>query len=207
MDSPERSLKVAESGGRPVLRAELIIAALALVASACASIAAIVQTRESDVQTRAAIDQARVVAKQLDASLWPYLTIDQSFSPKAVRVSLTDQGLGPALIRTLTISIDGRRKVRLRDVLDFLDSPRASRNIRESDFGPGSVLRPSQTFETFGIYDAALANAGALQSAMRHVTLSVCYCSLLDNCWSLRSTDTQPQAVRNCPRQSRKLAL
>jgi hypothetical protein len=191
---------------RRVLRAELVIAALALIASACASVATIVQTRELDAQTRASIEQTQLVSKQLDASLWPYLTIDESYSPITVRLSLTNQGLGPALIRTLDLSIDGRRGTRLRQVLDLLDPPRRSRKTSESDFGAGSVLRPSENFTNLSISDPELDKRHA-QAVMQRVTISLCYCSLLDDCWSLNSRDTQPHVVRRCGHQAHKLSI
>jgi hypothetical protein len=191
---------------RRVLRAELVIAALALIASACASVATIVQTRELDAQTRSAIEQTQLVSKQLGASLWPYVTIDERYSPTSVRVGLTNQGLGPALIRTLTISVDGRERPHVREVLDMLDPPRRGRQVSESDLGAGSVLRPAENFTDFAISDPKLDRM-RVQAAMQRVRLSVCYCSLLDDCWSLNSIDTQPHVVHRCGHQGRKLSI
>ena len=189
-----------------VLRAELVIAMFALVTSACASIAAILQTRESIIETQAALEQTKIVSKQLGSSLWPYLTFEHSFSPTGLSIGFTNQGLGPALIRSLTILIDKQPLSRLREIGDLVDPNTRGRHISEADLGTGSVIRPSQSYTIISIADRNFSESRA-ESAMRSTNFQICYCSLLDDCWSLRSDETEPRSVRACPRQTLQISL
>jgi hypothetical protein len=184
----DASIRKASSTKRTV-RAELIVATLALVTSACASVAAILQTREATVQTRASIAQAETVAKQLGASVWPYLTIDDDFSPNSVGIGVTNQGLGPALIRGFTMEVDGRPLERLRDLSLFIDPAKGRRNFDAEVLGRGSVIRPSESLRVFSLSDPRLAMAHA-QGMVGRTHIYICYCSLLKDCWSLRPAGT-----------------
>jgi len=77
------------------IRIELVIATLALLASAAASIASIVQTR--------------TIGRELSASVWPYLAVDTTFSARSIQVAIDNDGLGPAVVRTVHLSSMGAR--------------------------------------------------------------------------------------------------
>lgn len=206
---PPEATSTAGASGKPIVRAELIIATLALVASACASVAAIVQTREAAVQTQATLEQNHIVAKQLGASVWPYLTIDESFSrsPRKLALTITNQGLGPALIRAFTIAVDGRARTRSRDVFDVIDPNDRARTVDDSDFGGGSVLRPAESLTLFSLYNKTLNLSTAQTRLLTRVELEACYCSLLEECWSVDSKQTVPRMVHTCGPPTKPLAL
>ena len=158
-----------------VVRAELVIATLALVASACASIAAILQTRKSAIETQATLEQTKIVSKQLGSSLWPYLSFAHSLSPTSVKIGFTNDGLGPALIRSFTIVLDDRPITRLHSVIDLVDPKTRGRRVGESDFGRSSVLRPSEGLTIISISDPRFndtrAERGPCPRALRRVLL------------------------------------
>ncbi|MFY9665426.1 MAG: hypothetical protein WAK19_13335, partial [Candidatus Cybelea sp.] len=83
-------------------RFDFIIAFCALLISTIAALASVYQTR--------------VIGEQLSATVWPYLSIDRTFNPQAVSLSITNYGLGPALIRSAEIELDGK-KVRSWDAV------------------------------------------------------------------------------------------
>ncbi len=193
-----------ESGGR-VLRAELIIAALALIASACASVAAIVQSRESAIETRATLEQTRIVSKQLGSSLWPYVTFRKVIGPHSMTIGYANDGLGPALVRSFSVFEDGRPQGRLREIGSLFDA-NTSKRVGESDLGIGSVLRPSESITILTIEDDRF-NVSRAEAGTARARFQICYCSLLGDCWSLRSEDTEPQSVHACPRQRQRVSL
>ena len=41
---------------------------------------------------------------------------------------------------------------------------------------------------------------------VKRTAIEVCYCSLLKDCWSLRSSETEPRTVRDCGRSNGMLA-
>ena len=172
------------------LRIELLIATLALLASAAASIATVVQTN--------------VVAKQLSASVWPYLTIEPTFSPDEVSLAVIDDGLGPALIRDVVLTIDGKPQVRWRDALRAIarKSPTLRKDgtpmrLREHDFGSGSVIRPGESATIIDVRgplvkDLKIASATSID-------MTICYCSILQQCWIVEQvSQDQPKPVADC---------
>ncbi|MBD5657192.1 MAG: hypothetical protein IAI50_18730 [Candidatus Eremiobacteraeota bacterium] len=178
------------------------------MASACASIAAILQTHESAIETQATLEQTRIVSKQLGSSLWPYLAFTRSVSLTSISIGFANDGLGPALIRSFTISVDNRPVTRLSAVIDDIDPrPRQrGRRVGEADFGAGAVLRPSESVTIISISDKQLSDARA-ETVMNRARFNVCYCSLLDDCWWLESPDNEPHAVHACPHQRAPISM
>jgi hypothetical protein len=88
-----------------MIRADMIIAICALLISSLACAAAVLQTR--------------VIGQQLSATVWPYLDYSTSTSnntgnsgPRVMdetTISVTNDGLGPAIIKQAGVTIDGRR--------------------------------------------------------------------------------------------------
>jgi hypothetical protein len=114
------------------IRIELLIATLALLASAAASIATVIQTS--------------VVGRQLSASVWPYLTIENTSSATEGSIALVNERLGPAIIQDACVAVGGKRS-------------------RSSAFP----------------------------------ILSICYCSILQQCLIVDEASTgQPRSVRAC---------
>ena len=154
----------------------------------------------------ATIAQTQTLANQLRASVWPYLTIDYNFSPAHVELDIVNQGLGPALIRAFTYSIDRRPHRHVREIADYFDPNTHGRSVGENDFGGGSVIRPSQTFMIFTITDAKLRYAHA-SDLMSRTRTDICYCSLLADCWELDSDETEPKMVRACGPSTKRATL
>lgn len=183
------------SNGGPRFRLDLVIATLALLASASASIATVVQTR--------------VVANQLSAAVWPYLSFNTTVSPATFAVALENDGLGPALIRNVNLRTDGRRQVRWRETFEVIRSlatspsrgggrPRThATSVSVLGFGPGTVIRPGSNVQIIRI-DAAQSEQIA-EVARRRVALDICYCSILQKCWSVTlGSENPPRDVDSC---------
>jgi hypothetical protein len=175
------------------IRIELLIATLALLASAAASIATVVQTR--------------VVANQLSASVWPYLSFNLAASPGQIGVTVDNDGLGPALVRNVRLTIDGRQMTEWRRVLRLLILPKAGARksaahthsgVDEQDVGFGTVIRPGATLDVIAVKNEALDYA-FLNALKPRIDMQICYCSILGQCWvaDLAAAD-QPKSVNDC---------
>jgi len=170
------------------IRLELVIATLALCASAAASIATVVQTS--------------VVGNQLSASVWPYVSIANTYSPGSLGLGLDNDGLGPALVRNVTLTIDGKPLTSWRRAIAVLVLPKQTKRARagvdESDVGPGSVIRPGASLSLIRV-QSPLIDSALTATLARRVELTVCYCSILQQCWTVNESRTgQPQAVHDC---------
>jgi hypothetical protein len=80
------------------LRVDVVIAVCALLISTLACMASIFQTR--------------VIADQLSATVWPYVDVTTNIvmSPRDTgwSVTIANDGLGPAVLRSVLLTVDGK---------------------------------------------------------------------------------------------------
>jgi hypothetical protein len=175
------------------IRVELLIATLALLASAAASIATVVQTR--------------VVANQLSASVWPYLSFDTTFNPGRAAIAVNNDGLGPAIVRNVRLTIDGKQMTAWHSVLPLLivrkaaagkPGARQATGVDEQDVSFGTVIRPGTSFNVIAVQNKAIDFA-TMSTVRKRVDMQICYCSILEQCWiaDMAAAD-QPKSVQDC---------
>lgn len=172
-------------------RIDLAIAILALLVSTLA--------------TAATWWQSRVVGQQLSAQVWPYLAIDTTTGRGAIRIALVNYGLGPALVRDAVLTVDGKAQHDLpAGVVRMLGDVRLLRKLPKgkgtttfslSSVGPGSVIRPGEDRALLDV-SGNPALAQRLIDASPRINLSVCYCSILDQCWRIDFNDANGAPVQ-----------
>ena len=168
------------------IRTDLVIAVCALLISTLA--------------TAASFWQSRVVAQQLSAQVWPYLSFSTTYDPRFVAFEVVNDGLGPAIIYSTVITVDGKPYASPPQALKALLGHVPGRVMSQlSGLSPGSVIRAGSSVRLFRLDAPGIARV--FGGAANRVELRVCYCSLLGNCWlvSSRSQPYQPQPVSSCP--------
>jgi hypothetical protein len=169
---------------RSFLRLDLLIATIALIASISASIASVIQTR--------------TLGEQFGASVWPYLIVGDSFDgTKSYRLELTNEGLGPALIRNVVVTLDGKPQKKLDAIVALYGPKTKGREVDYSNLGGGVVIRSADTFAFFSVRSPHFDLRNAQRIAER-VGTTICYCSLLGNCWTTHTNATEPLSVASC---------
>jgi hypothetical protein len=162
----------------------------------------------SSLATAASWWQSRVVAQQLSSQVWPYLSVQTSYDASSVALTISNEGLGPARVRSVVLSLDGTPRQKLTDVLDVI-APAKRRNLRGqfTDIERGSVIRVGGTVTLFRIGDRAVM--GALLRNYQRMDLAVCYCPIIPGeCWMVRKRgrdmgDGDPQVVAECADERR----
>ena len=162
----------------------------------------------SSLATAASWWQSRVVAQQLSSQVWPFLSVQTSYDTSSVALTIANEGLGPARVRSVVLSLDGAPRQKLTDVLDVI-APAKNRNLRGqfTDIAAGSVIRVGGTVTLFRIGDPAVMTA--LLRNYKRMDLAVCYCPIISGeCWVVRKGgpdggDGDPQAVAECPDERR----
>ena len=165
----------------------------------------------SGIAAGASAYQSWVVSQQFGASVWPYLSVDTTTSPNGAVVSLTNDGLGPALIRSAQLRVDGRIVKSWFEYFNVLNhdptfvrvtKKSALRQASTSSVDASTTVRPG---DSKMLVSLVLAKGIPVSLLLRHlVSLDICYCSLNDRCWTLRSSPgharlTQfPQSVSHC---------
>ena len=110
---------------------DVLVAGLALVISGTAAAAGWYQTH--------------VIAQQLSAAVWPYVTVGSTFDGEHLRVNVRNDGLGPAIVESFVVSVDGKPQRSILSTLRTLvgrvkrDSSHSS--IALSAVIPGEVIR------------------------------------------------------------------
>lgn len=148
--------------------------------------------------------QADATKKIQEASAWPRLEFDSAFNnaddPAWVSVSITNSGVGPALVQGFKISLDGEAKN---------DWPQIALEAADGVWQGGldtaqmpAVLRPGDTVELVRVRGTTMRAAFARALRDRRLGGEICYCDVYDRCWRLQSTELDeppPDLVSACP--------
>ncbi len=175
------------------IRIDLVIAVCALFVSSLA--------------TAASMWQTRVVGEQLSAQVWPYVSFSVGFSSDLFTVSIANDGLGPAVLRTAGLSVDGKPESSFVDALHAMLGPDLLRRAKRAGDrgasatydtgGPGSVLRAGTSATVFAFRSKRWAPA--LYRDWQRLKMRVCYCSIEGSCWTKDGQSDDPRPVRACP--------
>lgn len=186
------------------LRFDLVVALSALLISGVAAAASAYQTY--------------VIRQQYSATVWPYLNFITSHSEKFFSLSVSNAGIGPALIRAAIVTRDGKpiliaaspTTTPALSVAIESDREAASADERKahvhgknsttvSTIVRGDVIPAGSTLELLRVEGPFLTHH--LLADARRIDVQLCYCSLLGNCWTKRLWDpsVEPHAVAGCP--------
>ncbi|HTU69219.1 MAG TPA: hypothetical protein VMF11_02770 [Candidatus Baltobacteraceae bacterium] len=162
--------------------------------------------------------QTHVIGQQYAATIWPYISSDSGMSPTGLSLRVVNDGLGPALVQSAQLIVDGKNvpgwgdffHALLRDqktrayfeqkTADVLAGKPFTGSIATSSLGPGTTIRPG---DSMTLIRMELPGA-PIDTMKRHtIGLKLCYCSLNKSCWILDTTviktpqETRP--VATCP--------
>ena len=167
------------------IRIDLIIAVCALLMSSLA--------------TTASWWQSRVVADQLSSQVWPYLSLGTTVDPNFVQIDISNDGLGPAIVRSVVLAIDGKPYADPTNALVALIGKRKGRiSAQMSEIAPASVIRAGGDVRLIRVNAPWFVPIFA-QNAKR-IDLRLCYCSLLGKCWRTSSRENgDAKPVQFCP--------
>ena len=135
---------------------------------------------------------AHVQRQQMRAMVWPILEYDTSNEP-FISLSLTNKGVGPAIIRRAVVRVDGQAVPDWHAALQKLLGP-GEHNAATNTLA-GRVLSPGESVHLLvplGADDKPLAMpsadplAASMNKARYRVSLEVCFSSTLGECWTLR---------------------
>ena len=132
--------------------------------------------------------QARIAERQAHASVWPYVSVGYDINDEGPRQGFTwtveNNGLGPALIQSVIVTLDGKPQ---RDwsalcvALGITNRQFAS----TSSALAGRVLPPDTGRETTidAIHVISMPEALVFHNARPRLGMDICYCSVYEECW------------------------
>ena len=149
--------------------------------------------------------------QQVRAAVWPILQFDSGNAPD-IHFTLANKGVGPALIRNVIVKVDNQPVKNWDEAMKKLLGP-GEHLFSESDMN-GYVLAPNESIIAVTLRDAnnnplVFDKSNPLWVTMNkerfRVTAEICYCSTLDECWTLRAGGLTPGTTtetRHCPSRS-----
>jgi len=169
-----------------------------------------------------AVYQSIIMRRTLEAAVWPRVewensSYDDERRVNAIIFALANRGVGPARIGRVEIVLKGERMANedallLDCCLDGKTREERSvtlKRLTEQTFTStldGAALTPGQErilFEFERPVDDSLALAvwDRLNETRDELDLTVCYCSVFDDCWTTRARANKQatEPVRSCP--------
>ena len=154
---------------------------------------------------------AYVQRQQVRAAVWPILEFDSSNAPD-IHFTLANKGVGPAIIRHVIVRVDGQPVRNWSEALEKILGP-GKHLGSESDMSR-HVFAAGESITVFTPHDPEnnplnFDKSNPLWAKMNkdrfRVTVEICYCSTLDECWTLRaggSGRSTTAETRRCPTSS-----
>ncbi len=157
---------------KDLLRFDTVVAACALLMSS--------------VTAGAMVYQTRVLQDQFAATVWPYLTVNEFYGNNTLELHLANQGVGPALIRSAQVVVDGK-PLRGWDQQFFAMAYGLKLHTKDplqDQSVDGSTALRAGDDDT--LLKMRVNHPGVVLHALKHdVTLRFCYCSINGRCWNL----------------------
>jgi hypothetical protein len=149
--------------------------------------------------------------QQVRAAVWPILEFDSSNAPN-IHFILANKGVGPALIRQVIVKVDDHPVKNWREAMEKLLGP-GEHLFSESDMSFHVLAAgESRTVLTFHDpennplnYDRSNPLWVKINKERLRVSVEICYCSTLGECWTLRASGLAPSTTtesRRCPSPS-----
>jgi hypothetical protein len=142
---------------------------------------------------------AMLQREQVRAEVWPYLQPAVTIEQDSLAISIENKGVGPALVGGLRIYVDGQPQRSWPDVFDALGLSDL-RDTRASTVN-GTVIAQGETVQQLGFHDAA--DFQRVLGQYPRMTMALCYCSTLGDCWLQDGRERRPgqrrALVSACP--------
>jgi hypothetical protein len=131
--------------------------------------------------------------QQVCAAVWPILEFDSSNGPD-IHFTLSNKGVGPAIIRHVIVKVDDQPVKTWKEALDKLVEPGTHRSS-ESDI-PGHVFAANESMDVFTprdddgnpLTDRSKPLWVEMNRDRARVSVEICYSSTLSECWTLHAT-------------------
>ncbi len=146
--------------------------------------------------------------QQVRAAVWPILEFDSSNQPD-IHFTLSNKGVGPAIIRHVMVTVDGQPVLNWREALEKLLGP-GTHYFSESDM-TGHVLSAGESMTLLTprdldnnplVFDKTNPLWIQMNKDRARVAVEICYCSTLGECWILRGDAKSASTTiesRTCP--------
>lgn len=176
------------SSSKRKFNADRIVAFTAILISVCALVVSFYEVR--------------IMRTQQEASVWPYVLLNQNFNSEGFAIMAMNKGIGPAKIESLILRVDGEPLDTLNQL--FVETVGAEHKFNYNNY---SVHGINQTVLEPG-YDKHLIRLPWMPDTykfvdeLERVEIEVIYSSILGECWSM-TFEESPEPCE-CPAKQGK---
>lgn len=149
---------------------------------------------------------------QQRAAVWPYLQINGSYSANTYQIFLENKGVGPALIRDFALTVNNKLVNDVDQmVIDIVGEKNAfSYNVYKVSNPNNSVISSREKITLFSVplrvksstnsNELVEYTPGVLftQNARTSLNISICYCSIHEDCWLTQLSSAIVEPVEAC---------
>lgn len=122
---------------------------------------------------------AWIQRQQVRAQVWPWLLAGNNDNQNSVEVY--NKGVGPAIVRSAQLWVDGKPQPDWNHLLDALGVAKP-RTYSESTVYP-NVLSSGETVSIIKFTDKDAYQRFRAAAIQKHMTIAICFCSTLGECW------------------------
>lgn len=166
-------------------RNQYLLSAAALGMSVIAMFFAFLELRSSD--------------RQYEATVWPYVDIDFGFNINEFGLTVSNKGLGPALIHEFRLIHDGEELAHPIELMAL-----AGRDLGDITFSassvPDTVLAVGEELVAFRVEGENVGRS--VRSVLLGLDVRICYCSINGACWNNYQDGGFRQQVEQCEAQT-----
>lgn len=147
---------------------------------------------------------ANIQAEQVRAQVWPNLIAGNDDNDLSLIVY--SKGVGPAIVRSAQIWVDGKPQPDWRHALDALGMKHPL-TFSQSTINP-AVVSPGENVRIIKFEDKDVYRQFRTAAIAKHMAIAICYCSTLGECWNYRDAHLvgfkqgplHMTPVKQCPR-------
>ncbi|MGA8276618.1 MAG: hypothetical protein WB784_00245 [Rhodanobacteraceae bacterium] len=146
--------------------------------------------------------QTRLMQVQARASVWPRIDIGYAYagsgSNTGFQLRLENNGVGPAIVHWVRVTMDGKA---IHHWTEVLSAVMGSGTAHAEFTGVRNIVIPPSTnrdtvVTALSVQDADIAKK--IYDVRDRLDMKVCYCSVYDDCWTASWKKPQPRPTTVC---------
>jgi len=130
------------------------------------------------------IYEANIMKTQQKSMVWPYLSLGVSYSDTGFSIRVFNNGIGPALVKSVEVKVDGEPVETMLDMVNKLmpDNDSLGYNILRQQRIRNYVFKPGEEVEVIGFtWNQETRKLASLIDQKVH--MRICYESVLGESW------------------------
>ena len=156
-----------------------------------------------------AVHHGKTMERLVASNSYPNIDVENGNSYKdgkdSVFLRLNNTGVGPARLRTVAITFDGKPVRNLQEMLKQccgLDEDGLIQYFKSGDVR-GAMIPAGGSIELFR-WIRMDSNSGQyvpFSAAQKKIGIDICYCSVFKECYRFTDRQIEPESVESCPAQ------